>query len=141
MNDMEYARPAPVVVVSGTSSGIGLATALATARAGWTTVATMRDLGRAQRLRTAADSAGLALDIRRLDVTDPASINECLDSVIADHRRLDAVVNNAGSAIRRHDRERRHRRRTWLSRPGPDASGRKPVRTCAGALYRPHHRA
>jgi NAD(P)-dependent dehydrogenase (short-subunit alcohol dehydrogenase family) len=98
MNDMEYARPAPVVVVSGTSSGIGLATALATARAGWTTVATMRDLGRAQRLRTAADSAGLALDIRRLDVTDPASVNECLDSVIADHRRLDAVVNNAGSA-------------------------------------------
>ena len=32
------------VLITGTSSGIGLATAIAAARAGWTTIATMRNL-------------------------------------------------------------------------------------------------
>jgi NAD(P)-dependent dehydrogenase (short-subunit alcohol dehydrogenase family) len=99
MTDTATAPSAPsVVVISGTSTGIGLTTAVATARAGWTTVATMRNLSGDQRLRDAATAAGVALDIRRLDVTDPVSIAECIDSVIADYGRLDALVNNAGAA-------------------------------------------
>ena len=43
------------VLVTGTSSGIGLATAVAAAQAGFTTVATMREPGRAGALREAAD--------------------------------------------------------------------------------------
>lgn len=86
------------VLVTGSSSGIGLATALAAARAGWSTVATMRDPARAGRLREAADDAGVALDIRQLDVTDPQSVASCLAGVAADHGRLDALVNNAGAA-------------------------------------------
>jgi NAD(P)-dependent dehydrogenase (short-subunit alcohol dehydrogenase family) len=99
MTDTATAPSAPsVVVISGTSTGIGLTTAVATARAGWTTVATMRNLSGDQRLRDAATAAGVALDIRRLDITDPVSIAECIDSVIADYGRLDALVNNAGAA-------------------------------------------
>jgi len=92
------AGPRRTVLVTGTSSGIGLATAVATARAGWTTVATLRDPGRAGPLRTAAQQAGVELDVRALDVTDPASIADCLAGVVADHDRLDALVNNAGAA-------------------------------------------
>lgn len=80
------------VLITGTSSGIGLATAVTAAHAGWTTVATMRDLDRAGPLREAAGD----LDIRRLDVTDPASIAACLEGVQQKYGRLDAVVNNAG---------------------------------------------
>ncbi|MFE7752680.1 SDR family NAD(P)-dependent oxidoreductase [Streptomyces sp. NPDC057428] len=87
------------VVITGTSSGIGLETAVRSARAGWRVVATMRDLGKADALRAAAASAGLTerIEVRRLDVTDPGSVAECLASVVADHGALHALVNNAGA--------------------------------------------
>ncbi|MFF7237899.1 SDR family oxidoreductase [Streptomyces collinus] len=90
-------RSPKVVLITGTSSGIGLAAAVAAARAGWTTVATLRDPSRSDALRKAAADAGVDLDIRRLDVTDEASITEAVDGVLADYGRLDAVVNNAGA--------------------------------------------
>lgn len=86
-----------VVLITGTSSGIGLAAAVAAARAGWRTVATLRDPRRADALRKAAAEAGVELDIRQLDVVDEASVAAAVDGVIADHGRLDAVINNAGA--------------------------------------------
>jgi len=88
------------VLITGTSSGIGLAAAIGTARAGWATVATMRDTGKAEALLKAAADAGVAgrIQIKRLDVTDPAGITACLDEVVAEHGRLDALINNAGAA-------------------------------------------
>ncbi|WP_406210016.1 SDR family NAD(P)-dependent oxidoreductase [Kitasatospora sp. NBC_01560] len=86
----------PVVLVTGSSSGIGLATAVAAARAGFTTVATLRDPARAGALTAAAGQAGVTVDVRRLDVTDADSVTACLDGVAATYGRLDAVVNNAG---------------------------------------------
>lgn len=83
-------------LVTGASSGIGLATAVTAAKAGFHTVATVRDMGRTDALRRAAADAGIAVDIRRLDVTDGESIAACLDGVAASYGRLDAVVNNAG---------------------------------------------
>lgn len=89
---------AHTVLVTGTSSGIGLATAVAAARAGWNTVATLRDPRRDSALRAAAETAGVRLDVRALDVTDPASVTDCIEAVAEDHDGLDAVVNNAGAA-------------------------------------------
>ncbi len=86
-----------VVLITGTSSGIGLAAAVSAARAGWTTVAPLRDPSRSDALRKAAAEAGVELDIRRLDVTDEASITSAIDGVLADYGHLDAVVNNAGA--------------------------------------------
>ncbi|MFJ8689411.1 SDR family NAD(P)-dependent oxidoreductase [Micromonospora wenchangensis] len=88
----------PTVLITGTSSGIGLEAALGCARAGWRTVATMRDVSRAARLRAAvaaADVAGL-VDVRQLDVVDPASVAAAVAGVVDRYGRLDAVVNNAG---------------------------------------------
>lgn len=96
---LEKRSPAAgTVLVTGSSSGIGLATVIAAARAGWHTIATVRDPDRADRLRAAAAEASVDIDVRRLDVTDPTSIQECIEAVAADHGRLDAVVNNAGAA-------------------------------------------
>ncbi|WP_433859224.1 SDR family oxidoreductase [Streptomyces kronopolitis] len=91
------AAPSKVVLVTGTSSGIGLAAAVAAAQAGWQVVATLRDPSRAGALRTAAAEAGVELDVRQLDVTDEASVATAIDGVLADHGRLDAVINNAGA--------------------------------------------
>ncbi|KPH98753.1 short-chain dehydrogenase/reductase SDR [Actinobacteria bacterium OK074] len=86
------------VLITGTSSGIGLATAVQAAEAGWNVVATLRDTGRADALRTAVEAAGVAERVRieRLDVTDPASVAAAVAGVITEYGRLDAVVNNAG---------------------------------------------
>ncbi|WP_446214356.1 SDR family NAD(P)-dependent oxidoreductase [Micromonospora sp. IBSANI012] len=87
------------VLVTGTSTGIGLEIALGCARAGWRTVATMRDPGRADRLREAADAAGVAdlIDVRPLDVTNADAAAAAVAETVAAYGRLDAVVNNAGA--------------------------------------------
>lgn len=87
----------PITLVTGTSSGIGLEIALQAAAAGHTVIATMRDLEKAGTLRDAASESGVSVDIRQLDVTDQASIDACVTSVLADHERIDALVNNAGA--------------------------------------------
>ena len=85
-----------VALVTGTSSGMGLHTAVQLAARGLTVVATVRDLARADRLRAAADAAGAALDVRTLEVTDHAAGTALVDAVVAEHGSLDVLVNNAG---------------------------------------------
>lgn len=86
-----------VVLITGTSSGIGLHAAIAAARAGHTVVATMRNLEGARAVRDAAADAGVSLDVRRLDVTEPQAATDAVAETIDRHGRLDAVINNAGS--------------------------------------------
>lgn len=86
------------VLVTGASSGIGLASAIAAARAGLVTVATVRRPDGDLALREAAEKAGVSVDVITLEVTDPQSVEECIRSIIAIHGRLDALVNNAGVA-------------------------------------------
>ncbi|KMO99220.1 SDR family NAD(P)-dependent oxidoreductase [Streptomyces roseus] len=109
---MSTQTAAKTVLITGTSSGIGLAAAVATARAGWHTVATMRDTTRADALNQAAAEAGVSdlIQVKRLDVTDADSVAACVAEVVAEHGHLDAVVNNAGAGfvgtIEQHGMER-----------------------------------
>ena len=86
----------PVALVTGTSSGIGLHTAVGLARAGLRVVATMRNPDRAGPLRAAADAAGVDVEVLRLDVTDESGAADCVTGVLAGHGRIDVLVNNAG---------------------------------------------
>ncbi|WP_255447188.1 SDR family NAD(P)-dependent oxidoreductase [Schumannella soli] len=97
MTDADALANPRTVLITGTSSGIGLHTAIGAARTGWRVVATLRDANRDRALRTAADEAGVELDVRALDVTHPTAAQELVDRVVADHGSLDAVVNNAGT--------------------------------------------
>jgi NAD(P)-dependent dehydrogenase (short-subunit alcohol dehydrogenase family) len=87
----------PITLITGTSSGIGLEIAIQAAQAGHTVVATMRDLAKSSSLQQEAAARGVDVDIRQLDVTDAASIASCIDGIVRDHGRLDALVNNAGA--------------------------------------------
>ncbi|WP_460728831.1 SDR family NAD(P)-dependent oxidoreductase [Nocardia heshunensis] len=82
-----------VVLITGTSTGIGLAVAAAAMRAGYRTVATLRSMDKAGPVRETG------ADVRQLDVTDPNSVADCLAAVAADYGRLDALVNNAGVSV------------------------------------------
>ncbi|HEY1179502.1 MAG TPA: SDR family NAD(P)-dependent oxidoreductase, partial [Phytomonospora sp.] len=86
------------VLITGTSTGIGLETAVRAALAGHTVVATMRDTGRSEGLRKAAAEAGVTVDVRALDVTDPESVAAGVSAAAEAHGGIDVVVNNAGAA-------------------------------------------
>ena len=88
----------PVLLITGTSSGIGLESAVAAAGAGYTVVATMRNLDKSEDLRKAAADAGVTLDIRALDVTVQDQIDGCVAGVVESYGRLDVLINNAGIA-------------------------------------------
>jgi NAD(P)-dependent dehydrogenase (short-subunit alcohol dehydrogenase family) len=87
-----------IALLTGTSSGIGLASSVALAANGHQVVATMRDPERAGPLREAADSAGVEVSVRALDVTDDAAVRRTVDEVLSDHGGIDLLVNNAGAA-------------------------------------------
>ncbi len=90
-----------IAVITGTSSGIGLLSAIELAKQGFRVVATMRDLGRRARLDEAVQAAGVAsqLDIRRTDVTEFDSLPGLVAEIVHDYGRVDVLVNNAGFAV------------------------------------------
>ena len=59
-----------IVLVTGSSSGIGFHTSLFLARAGFYTYATMRNLDKSSKIIDIAQEDNLPLEVLRLDVTD-----------------------------------------------------------------------
>ena len=84
-----------VALVTGSSSGIGLETALALARDGYHTFASMRDTSKDTELKDATKKEDLSVDVIELDVDREESIISAVKTV-ADAGRLDVLVNNAG---------------------------------------------
>jgi NAD(P)-dependent dehydrogenase (short-subunit alcohol dehydrogenase family) len=85
-----------IALVTGTSSGIGLATAVTLARGGHIVIATMRNLESAGELEKIVAAEKLPVSLAVLDVDDDASVESALGKVLAEHGRLDVLVNNAG---------------------------------------------
>lgn len=78
-----------VALVTGASSGIGRATAIALQSAGFRVFGTSR--------RAAENSDGLTM--LACDVTDDASVAKLVDDVLAETGRIDLLVNNAGMGL------------------------------------------
>jgi len=87
---MSHAPTSKVVLITGCSSGIGRATALRLARAGWTVYATAR------RVESIADLASAGCHLLPLDVTDDASMTHVVQTIEAEHGSIGVLVNNAG---------------------------------------------
>ncbi|HJQ44640.1 MAG TPA: oxidoreductase [Jatrophihabitantaceae bacterium] len=78
------------ILLTGCSSGIGAATARRLAERGYTVYATAR------RPDTLTDLASAGCKTLALDVTDEVSMAAAVDTVLAEHGRVGALVNNAG---------------------------------------------
>lgn len=86
---------AQVVLITGTSSGIGRLTAETLARSGYSVYASMRDT--ASRNREAAEAlTNIPIRVIDLDVTQTESVSHAVQTVIQEAGRLDVLVNNAG---------------------------------------------
>ena len=86
------------VLITGTSKGIGLETALVLGRAGHTVFATMRSLERGGTLRAIVEEEQLSISILQMDVDSDASVADATSVVRAQVGCIDALVNNAGIA-------------------------------------------
>ena len=85
-----------VVLITGCSSGFGLAAAVAFAQQGDTVIATMRNPDKAGPLRAAAEAAGVEIEVAQLDVTDAPSREQVVAATLARYGQIDILVNNAG---------------------------------------------
>jgi NAD(P)-dependent dehydrogenase (short-subunit alcohol dehydrogenase family) len=84
------------ILVTGASRGIGLATALAFARAGHKVAAAMRNPAAAPELARAAAAERLAVSVFTMDVDDDASVKEAVQRIEGELGPIEVLVNNAG---------------------------------------------
>ncbi len=85
-----------VLIVTGTTSGMGKVIALDAAAAGYQVVATGRDPERMQQLAEDAAGRNLELDIRHLDITDHVEIAALVTQVAEKYGHIDVLVSQAG---------------------------------------------
>jgi NADP-dependent 3-hydroxy acid dehydrogenase YdfG len=91
----------PIALITGTSSGFGMLTAIALAKAGYHVIATMRDLTKQKMLmeRAKAENIVQHMECMQLDVTDEKTISEVIQTIQHKYQRIDILVNNAGFAV------------------------------------------
>lgn len=84
------------VLVTGCSSGIGLATCHVLSRNNFMTYGTVRNLSKAKKIQDLINGENLSLKILRLDVNDNQSIKLAVKKILTDTGRIDVLINNAG---------------------------------------------
>lgn len=85
-----------VAIVTGGSSGIGYATALALSRAGARVAAGARRTDRLESLKKEIESSGGEAMVQALDVTKKSECDAFVDAVVKKWGTVDILVNNAG---------------------------------------------
>ena len=83
-------------LVTGCSSGIGLATCHVLSRNNFMTYGTVRNLSKAKKIQDLINRENLSLKILRLDVNDNQSIKLAVKKILTDTGRIDVLINNAG---------------------------------------------
>lgn len=88
-----------VVLITGTSTGLGLETSLLLASKGYRVYATMRDLNKQTMLADGIKKQNLDICIKELDVTKQDTINNCVNDIVDAEGHIDILINNAGAGF------------------------------------------
>ncbi|WP_410660895.1 SDR family oxidoreductase [Amycolatopsis sp. lyj-112] len=89
------------VIITGASSGIGRATAIKVAASGGIPLLVARRQHELEEVRDEIIAAGGTASVYPADLTDEESVHKAVDAMLAEHGRIDMLVNNAGRSIRR----------------------------------------
>jgi NAD(P)-dependent dehydrogenase (short-subunit alcohol dehydrogenase family) len=92
--------PGDAVLITGASTGLGLATALELAAAGFRVFASVRSADSRAAVEQAARERDLPIETLQLDLTDPAQITVAVQQVVETAGGLYALVNNGGIGLR-----------------------------------------
>jgi NAD(P)-dependent dehydrogenase (short-subunit alcohol dehydrogenase family) len=87
------------VLITGSSRGIGLESALAFARAGYQVLATLRSPEKATALKEIIKNESLPISIHAMDVNSDESVTSCFKEITQKYGAIDVLVNNAGLGI------------------------------------------
>ena len=85
-----------VILITGSSTGIGYAAAETLATNGHTVYATMRSPKQSPQLGKVAKEKNLPLTVLPLDVLDDRSVTDAIETVLSKEGHIDVLVNNAG---------------------------------------------
>lgn len=94
-------RRTGVAVLTGSSSGIGAEAAVQLGRRGWTVCLLARRADELEAVAARVEAAGGTARPYPVDLTDDADVAAVVDRLLADHARIDVLVNNAARSIRR----------------------------------------
>lgn len=103
MHGIDKGRPGrrgDSVIVTGSGTGLGMETAVHLADRGFRVFAAVRNLAQRGALLSAAAERGVEIEIVRLDLTDPESIEEAVAHVAEASGGVYGLVNNAGIGLR-----------------------------------------
>ncbi|MGH2722378.1 MAG: SDR family oxidoreductase [Actinomycetota bacterium] len=87
-----------IVIVTGASSGIGRASAVALSREGATTVLASRSEARLEQVADSIRRLGRDVLVVPTDVSDPKQVDRLVDETVGRFGRVDVLFNNAGTA-------------------------------------------
>jgi NAD(P)-dependent dehydrogenase (short-subunit alcohol dehydrogenase family) len=90
-----------VVVITGASSGIGEAVATRVGEAGGTTVLVARSEDKLNEVKDQIEEAGGTAFVHPANLSEIDDCDRLVDEILAEHGRVDVLVNNAGRSIRR----------------------------------------
>ncbi len=103
-----------IILVTGTSTGLGVSIAVKLAQKGHKVYATMRNLNKKELLEQTAQLEGVELVIKQLDVQDSTSINTCVADLITSEGRIDTLINNAGAGFVRTTEQTNEDEMRWI---------------------------
>lgn len=86
------------VIITGGTTGIGKATAIAFGKKGYNVVVTSRDSNKEAEILSTIKATGADVTFFQLDVTNEESVKELIEKTVKQYGKLDTIVNNSGIA-------------------------------------------
>lgn len=103
------------VVITGTSTGLGLETAVLFAQNGYKVFATMRNLDKSTALQNRINEGNLDIELLPLDVSDAESVNNCIHQIIEKADKIDVLINNAGGGFAKTTEQTTEEEMKWVT--------------------------
>ncbi|HHF0525054.1 TPA: SDR family oxidoreductase [Legionella anisa] len=85
-----------IILVTGTSSGLGLSVSIKLAEQGHTVYASMRNLDKADQIKQAIAKKNLSIHLIQMDVESTESVARAVSTILDKNGRIDCLINNAG---------------------------------------------